>query len=115
MNTLSTIPSDAMTVEASGQVMTATLTGLDFNTTYHYAAFVTTSEGETFYGEEQVFSTGDDPTGIEDIYADTVGQESVTVVARYNIKGERLTTPQEGVNILRMSDGSTRKVWVKKP
>ena len=28
---------------------------------------------------------------------------------------QRIDTPQEGVNILRMSDGTTRKVWVKKP
>lgn len=109
------IPSDAMTVEANGQVMTASLTGLDFNTTYHYAAFVTTSEGETFYGEEQVFLTGDNPTGIEEIYSEIDGLEPLTVVARYNINGERITTPQKGVNILRMSDGSTQKVWVKKP
>ena len=104
-----------MTVEASGQVMTASLTGLDYSSTYHYVAFVTTAEGDTFYGEEQVFSTADDPTGIEDIYAETADQSPATVVARYNIRGERIDTPQAGVNILRMSDGTTRKVWVKKP
>ena len=114
-NGLTAVPTDALTVEASGQVMTASLTGLDYSSTYHYVAFVTTAEGDTFYGEEQVFSTADDPTGIEDIYAEAAGEAAVTVVARYNIKGERIDTPQAGVNILRMSDGTTRKVWVKKP
>ena len=115
MNGIAAIPSDVMTVEASGQVMTASLTGLEYNTTYHYVAFVTTSEGDTFYGEEQVFSTEENPTGIESVYSENYGQEPPTVVARYNMKGERIDTPQEGVNILRMSDGTTRKVWVKKP
>ena len=112
MGDVTSIPSDAMIVEASGQVMTASLTGLDYNATYHYVAFVTTSEGETFYGEEQVFSTEDDPTGIEGVRADA--SEPATIVARYNIRGERIATPQEGVNILLMSDGSTKKIWVRK-
>ena len=51
------IPKDAMTVEASGRVMEAQLTGLDYKTTYCYTAFVKTSEGETFYGETQQFTT----------------------------------------------------------
>ena len=34
------------------------LTGLDYDATYHYTAFITTSTGETFYGEEQMFSIG---------------------------------------------------------
>jgi len=52
------IPDDANTVEASGQqAMSANLTGLDYNSTYTYLAFATTAKGETFYGEEQMFTT----------------------------------------------------------
>lgn len=52
------IPSDAITVEATGQqTMSANLTGLDYNSTYHYIAFATTSAGDTYYGEEQMFMT----------------------------------------------------------
>jgi len=52
------LPSDAITVEATGQqAISANLTGLDYNATYHYVAFVTTSAGETYYGEEQMFTT----------------------------------------------------------
>lgn len=54
------VPSDAMTIEASGQVMTATLTNLDIGATYNYLSFVTTSEGETFYGELKEFTTGEE-------------------------------------------------------
>ena len=56
------IPSGAKTVEAEGRVMSVELTGLEPNTTYSYVAFVTTTEGETFYGKQLSFTTGDDPT-----------------------------------------------------
>ena len=55
------IPSGAKTVEADGRVMEVELTGLKPNTTYAYVAFVTTTEGETFYGKQLSFTTGDDP------------------------------------------------------
>lgn len=112
------VPSDAMTEEVaktgSGQqLMNATLKGLDYNSTYHYVAFVTTEEGDTFYGEEQTFTTGEDPTGIEGIEDGSAVNKPAKVVARYNMNGQRITVPQKGVNILRMSDGTVKKVLVK--
>lgn len=107
------VPSNAMTIEASGQVMTATFTGLEYSSTYSYLAFVTTSEGETFYGEEQTFTTEDDPTGIEEIPAEPAEQKPVTIVAQYNMSGMPISSPQKGINILRMSDGTVQKVLVK--
>ena len=53
------------------------------------------------------------------ILADSNKMEDATtgagpeVVARYSLDGRRLTALQRGVNILKMSDGSTRKVIVK--
>ncbi|MBQ9363958.1 MAG: hypothetical protein IJT97_11180, partial [Bacteroidaceae bacterium] len=43
----------------------------------------------------------------------TIDNNSVTIIERYTISGQRITTPQKGVNILRMSDGSVKKVLVK--
>jgi hypothetical protein len=103
---ITNIPANAKTVEASGQVMTANLTDLDYESDYCYVAFVTTTEGESFYGELQMFKTGEDITGIEDV---TTNQQA-TVVAIYNLNGRRIDSPQHGLNILRMSDGTTRKV-----
>lgn len=100
------IPTNAKTVEATGQVMTANLTDLDYESEYCYVAFVTTTEGETFYGEQQVFKTGEDLTGIEGVTTD----QQATVVAVYDMNGRRIDTPRRGLNILRMSDGTTRKV-----
>lgn len=34
-------------------------------------------------------------------------------VARFSADGKRISAPQKGINIIRMSDGSTRKVVVK--
>ena len=104
------VPSDAITVEATGQVMTASLKNLDYETEYCYVAFVTTSEGETFYGEQQVFKTPADLTPVEDLRAE---ESPVTVVARYDLQGRRIAKPVSGVNILLMSDGTTKKVVVK--
>lgn len=48
-------------------------------------------------------------TGIEDV---TTGTEA-TVVARYNVNGVQIADPVKGINIVKMSDGTTRKVLVK--
>ena len=104
-----TVPKDATTVEVKGNVMTTTLEGLDYKSTYCYVAFVTTSEGETFYGEQQTFKTGENTSGIETYTAKA--NDSRTLI--YDIKGRRLDAPQRGINIIRMSNGTTKKVIVK--
>lgn len=106
-----TAPSDAQTVEVRGTVMETTLSGLEFNSNYSYAAYVTTSEGETFYGEERSFTTGDDPTGIESVKAET-GSHSYTA-GIYDLNGRKLDSPQRGVNIIRFEDGTVKKILVK--
>ena len=108
---ISSLPSNAKTVEVSGsqQVMTASLSDLEYETTYCYVAFVRTSEGDTFYGEPREFTTDIDVTGIRDVDND----KAVTVKQRYDQNGMLLSSPRRGLNILLMSDGSTKKVWVK--
>lgn len=51
----------------------------------------------------------DEPTGINNVE----NASDIYEVARYTIDGKRIAAPQKGVNIVRMSDGSTRKVVVK--
>ena len=103
------IPADAVTVIASGNVMTATFEDLDYDTEYCCVAFVTTEENETFFGEVQTFATNVDPDGIGDIMA----TEDAVEVARYNLSGRMIDKPQKGINIIRYSDGTTRKVLIK--
>lgn len=104
-----TIPAKAKTVAATGQVMSASITGLAYERTYRYVAYMKTSTGKTYYGEEQAFTTGEAPVGVA-VPSDC---EENTIVARYDLNGRRIAKPVRGVNILRMSDGTTRKVVVK--
>lgn len=107
-----TIPIDAQTITASGQVMTAKLSGLDYETDYYCVAFVTTSEGTVFYGEQQAFRTGVPPTGIDDV-AGIEDSKARTIEGYYNLQGQRINEPQRGVNIIRYSDGTAKKVLLK--
>ncbi len=75
------VPADAQTVAAAGELMSAELTGLDYNSVYYYAAYVKTSTGETFYGEQRSFTIGDNPTGIIVVKQD-IEEESQTLSTR---------------------------------
>lgn len=48
-------------------------------------------------------------TGIENVN----NNSEATVVARYNVNGVQIAAPVKGINIVKMSDGTTRKVLVK--
>lgn len=54
-------------------------------------------------------------TAIEDYGTgiSTVSSKEDTPEARYSLDGRKLQTPQKGINIIRMSDGTTRKVLIK--
>jgi hypothetical protein len=56
------------------------------------------------------FYLSNDPTGVEGI---SENKSELKEVARYTIDGRRISTPQRGLNIVKMSDGSTVKVLVK--
>ena len=69
--------------------------------------------GETFYGEQQAFRTGEDVTGIRNTFTDDTSPCIRIVVGYYNVYGQRLCEPQRGVNIVCYSDGTSRKIIVK--
>ncbi|MGN0233304.1 MAG: leucine-rich repeat domain-containing protein [Bacteroidaceae bacterium] len=98
------------TVVSTGQVMTADLTDLLPGTTYCCRAFVKTSAG-TAYGEEQTFTTLGYPTGIDDVDVAVTGAPEV--MGYYDMSGRLLSAPCRGVNIVRYSDGTSRKIFVK--
>lgn len=108
------IPDNAKTIAVptynNNPIMVTTLTGLDYNAEYHVVAFITTSES-SFYGVEQIFTTGDDPTGIESVKTDT-GSHSYTA-GIYDLNGRKLDSPQRGVNIIRFEDGTVKKILMK--
>ena len=49
-----------------------------------------------------------DTTGIDDVKAD----DNAVEVARYNVHGAKLSAPQKGINIIKMSNGAVKKVIV---
>ncbi len=104
-----TVPENASIVIAKGQVMNVTLEGLTPSTTYNFCAFVTTASG-TIYGEEHSFTTKADETGIE--YMES-GNNVSEIVGYYDLNGCKLSEPQNGITIVRYSDGTTRKVLMK--
>lgn len=59
--------------------------------------------------EEDYEKEKEKQTAVEDVEA----EGTVIEIARYNMNGQQINAPQKGVNIIRMSDGSTKKVLVK--
>ena len=100
--------SGVMIAKASGISMSATITNLEYNSTYRYRAYVKTSKG-SFYGSEKELIIGD-PAGVGYIESDVKDAEEV---ARYDIHGRRLNKPTKGINIIKMSNGTTRKEIIK--
>lgn len=98
-----------ITVLATGQVMTSTLENLQPNTTYTCRAFVKTANGTT-YGEEQTFTTEDGVTGIYDVQEDATPK---TIIGYYDMQGRKLNDKIKGMNIIRYSDGTASKIYVK--
>ena len=99
---------DVSVVISSGQVMTAVLDNLLSGTTYCCRAYVKTISGTTF-GEEQTFTT----TGTTGINMAVTGQAKPTVTGCYDINGRKLNAPARGINIIKYSDGTARKVVIK--
>ena len=46
---------------------------------------------------------------VESVEADVTAEET----ERYNVSGQRISTPQKGLNIVKMSDSTTRKIMCK--
>lgn len=111
-NHVPAIPSNAMVVEAKGNMMVVSLENLDSDTEYCYVAFVKTSSNETFYGEEHTFKT-DISQGMVNGIDSARTSEDVTETDRYDVSGRKLSAPQKGLNIIRYSDGTIRKVTIK--
>ncbi len=72
------------------------------------SGFTTSPDDAYVYNTNEVKIDG--TTGIS---TPSVSAGEVKEVARYTIDGARVSSPVKGVNIVKMSDGSTRKVIVK--
>ncbi|MBR1520539.1 MAG: leucine-rich repeat domain-containing protein [Bacteroidaceae bacterium] len=105
---------EVMTVPATGQRMTATLSGLEYGTTYAYRSYVKTSS-QTYYGEEITFKTGENPNGIEDVIAEeSVSPQSIRHGV-YTLQGVKVS--EEPTDLKALPQGiyivNGKKVYVK--
>ena len=73
------------------------------STTYTKFCYLEDANGEIIYVAQEYNS-------IEGVTSD---KDNATETARYDLYGRRLNRPTQGVNIIKMSDGTTRKEMVK--
>lgn len=73
------------------------------------AMLINTQTGEIINADEKEIAA----FGSSGINGTTTEATAATEVARYSIDGRRLSAPTRGINIIKMSDGTTRKVIVE--
>ncbi len=93
-------------VEDSSREISLAVEDLSANTYYIFRAYAVMSDGSIVYGDRMNFTTGTD--GIDSVSANSEGVEGI-----YSVGGQKLNTTMKGVNIVRMSDGTTKKVLAK--
>ena len=79
-----------------------------------FRAFTRFENGEMTSKNFYVFSTEDDETDGIEATQQTVSEGDVTVKAIYAPNGMRVNSLQHGMNIIRMSDGTVKKVIIRK-
>ena len=72
----------------------------------HVIAFLLDAQGKVVNAAKALVK---DVLGVNGVIA----SENIKEVARYTIDGRRINEPQAGINIVKMSDGTTVKVLVK--
>lgn len=69
----------------------------------------------SFDGERMIvdLKNGTSKSQFSGIQNTVVAPQEIVEVARYTLDGRQITTPVKGINIVRYSDGSTRKIFVR--
>ncbi len=87
-----------------------TFDGASTSTCVLYVPLGATKSYSTAAGWKDFFNIVEiDTSGIDNI----VNSEDAIEVARYTVSGQKITASQEGINIVRYSDGTTRKILVQ--
>jgi len=93
---------------AAASRKTISINGLNADSQYYYKITALAESGIILSQFTGSFTTKS-ATGIDDVTA----IEKVTVTARYDFAGRRIDAPVKGLNVIRYSDGSVRKVIVR--
>lgn len=108
------VPAYAKTIYVNSENMEAELTNLMYEMEYHFVAFATTEEGNTFYGEEQSIMIAD-PDGVKAATTASNGNVKVYTITGapvYAGPASGMKLPK-GIYIVRPADGKAKKVAVK--
>ena len=113
-NAAMTMPVGSLVVDNNGKPVpssastevSATIEGLSEMQNYYYSITVYGAEETILSKYTGSFSTN---AGVEGVMGDTNAVE----MARYDIHGRLLSAPVKGINIVKMSDGTTRKEFVR--
>ena len=74
-------------------------------------AIITDNSNKVVNSAKTYWIVSNDPTGVSEVRAN--GGREVMEVARYNAAGQQINGQQKGLNIVKYSDGTTRKIVVK--
>ena len=84
-----------------------------YDTFAHYDSFLEVPEGSiNAYQNADVWCNFTNITAVSEV-EDIELNTGVEEIERYDINGHRLAQPTQGINIIKMSDGTTRKEFVK--
>lgn len=75
-----------------------------------FSAYLTVPAEVAQVNARLILDLGDGATAVDDVQAET---EAVTVVEIYDLSGCRVDAPVKGINLMKMSDGTVKKVIVK--
>ena len=75
-----------------------------------FSAYLTVPAEVAQVNARLILDLGDGATAVDDVQAAT---EAVTVVEIYDLSGCRVDAPVKGINLMKMSDGTVKKVIVK--
>ena len=106
--------------ETDKETLSHTYTDLDSERFGRYAFSANAFRGEddkrmsSFDGERMIvdLKNGSSSSQFSEV-EEVMAAEEVVEVARYTLDGQRVDRPVKGINIIRYSDGSVRKVMVK--
>lgn len=90
-------------------VMELTDEDLSYITVHVPAALVSAYKSSSKWKKFNIVALNDVETGINGVETNN----GKSVVARYNLNGVKISTPQKGINLLKMSDGTVKKVIMK--
>ena len=102
--------SKILMASVSENMRTISIGGLQPSTSYYYSVTAFNDNNNILSQFTGSFITKSESTGVYDIVTE---QGTPQITGYYDLSGHRMNAPRKGVNIIRYSDGSARKVVIR--